>query len=286
MKEVKTFDTMAVFGFPFDRAKDSNDNWIYGDRISSGDFYSRTTDTLNSDAQAQGDYLDEIIFMDNTGDIYVIDPRSTSSDKIVSKIEGYSSNPGDCISAGNLDGTLPGWEFATALGYADEFEIRYPDNAQVSGDLPQTYGQGDQMAVGELDGDNRHEGVFLIHDKGGSDYLGEFRIYDINTGNVKATYHPSADIMPWDSIAAGDVNGDGIDEIIWGSYQQNNGDGDIYIIQWDGTEGSDGFTELGSITNIFYRGDRVIAGDLNADGIAEIAHGSHKDGKIIIYTRQ
>ena len=286
MEEVKSFDTNAAFGFPFDRAKDSNDNWIYGDRISSGDFYHRDEEKLNVDGESSGDYLDEIIFMDYDDNIYVIDPRSTASDKIVSEITGYGTNPGDCIGAGNLDGTFPGWEFATALNTADEIEIRYPDNGPVTGDLPQRYIDGDQMTVGELNGDNQAEVIILKHDPLGENYLGEIQIYDISNGNVIAAYTPGVDIMYWDSIAAGDVNGDGIDEIIWGASQENDGNGDIYIIQWDGSEGSGGFTELGSITNVFYKGDRVIAGDLNADGIAEIAHGCHTSGNITVYTKQ
>jgi hypothetical protein len=288
MDEVKTFDTGAAFGFTFDRAKDSSDNWIFGDRISTGDFYDRNNSTLNTEAGANGDYIDEIVYMDWDNNIYVIDPRSTASDKIVSDLSGYASDPGDCLAAGNLDGVFPGWEFATALRGASELEFRYPNNGEVRTDLSYSFSgtPGDQMAVGELDGDDRAELILLIHDLGGSQWLGEIRIVDIETGDAVATYTPSADIKPWDSIFAGDVNGDGIDEIIWGTLQEDSGDGDIYVISWDGSQGSGGFAEIGVITNVFYRGDIAVAGDLNADGVDEIVHGSRVDGKMYIYTTQ
>jgi hypothetical protein len=278
ISEVKTFATETVFGsgVSFWGATYGNDE-IHADRIACGDFYDRSTSALNTDESPAGDYKDEIIFMDHPNNIYIADPRSTASNKVVSQF-AYTTEMGDGLAVGNLGGGLLGREFAVAHR-ADYLRIRYPDNTLVQGDRTRDFEIGDQFTAGELDGDNQSELIYLIHGTA-FDPVGEIQIVDPDTSGDLATYGPSVDINPWDAIAAGDVNGDGVDEIIWGAQDG----GDVYVIAWDGTSG--GFSEIGTIANVFARYDRIVAGDINDDGIAEIIHGRTGDGKVIIYPTQ
>jgi hypothetical protein len=283
MVEVETYDTPTIFSTTFDRSEDDG-NQIYGDRITCGDFSDESGSIKDSSGNYLGDYKDEIVFMDfNENRIYIFDPRITSGDKIVSQFD-YGSEHGDNLSAGNLDGTLPGWEFVVHQN-SGHIRIRRGDNSVVS-TVSWTHQLGDQMAAGELNGDNRAEVLHLDHHSTVSDHVGKIRILDPESWDILAEYDPNVDINPWDSICTGDITGDGVDEIIWGSSKAATDGGDIYILRWDGSSGSSSFSVIGTINDVFYRGDRVIAGDLNADGIAEIVHGSNVDNKISVYTKQ
>ena len=282
MGEVATYDTDAIFSTVFDRSQDEGAQ-IYGDRITSGDFSGESGNIEDSSGNYLGDYKDEIVFMDiGANMIFIFDPRITSGDKIVSQFD-YGSEHGDSISAGNLDGAFPAWEFVVHQNSA-HIRIRRADNDVVS-EVSWTHQLGDQMAVGELNGDNRSEVLILDHDKI-SDSVGEIYILDPETWGILATYTPNVDINPWDSICAADVTGDGVDEIIWGSSKAASGGGDIYILKWDGSDAISSFSVIGTINDVFYRGDRVIAGDLNADGVAEIVLGGGSDTTISIYMKE
>jgi hypothetical protein len=285
MTNPTTFDTRVIFGqgVGFDRFQE-NEEWMYGDRIACGDFADATGTIKDGSGNYLGDYKDEIILLDQNADrVRIFDPRSTSSDKVLSDF-AYSTGPGDSLGTGNLDGSFPGWEFAVAHG-DDNLRIRYGDNAIAEPDRGFFFDRGDQMAVGDLDQDNRAEVVYLRHGTVSS-YVGEILIIDAGTGSAVGTYSPPVDLEPWDSITVGDVNGDGIGEIIWGSGTPTGG-GDIRILSWDSVNG--GVTQNGIINGVYKRGDRIVAGDLNGDGVAEIAHGRNNttsDGTIVIYTMQ
>jgi hypothetical protein len=156
MTNPKAFDTNVVLGTGFDRWWTGSD-YIYGDRIACGDFADATGTVKDVDGNYLGDYKDEILLTDFQGDhLYIFDPRSTASNKVLQD-HGYHTSEGHAVAAGNLDGAYPGWEFA--VSHRDDYlRIRYGDNVIAHPDRFQAYdGSGDQMTVGDLDGDGTAE---------------------------------------------------------------------------------------------------------------------------------
>ena len=126
-----------------------------------------------------------------------------------------------------------------------------------------TYQQGVRVAVGDVNGDGRNEIVTAP----GKDAWTELRVFDGRTYRQLNTLLPFKNGAWWAGayIAAGDVNGDGRDEIVEGL--DAGCCTTLHVL--DAMSGSDlsGFYPYGTNSEV---GARVAAGDLNGDGEADV----------------
>jgi len=81
-------------------------------------------------------------------------------------------------------------------------------------------------------------------------------------------------IYKWDGLTAGDIDGDGLDEIIHGEKKKDK----IFIYDALGRK----MKEI-DVLNGFGGGDGLTAGDFDGDGKDEIIHGDYEDNKIKIW---
>jgi hypothetical protein len=126
-----------------------------------------------------------------------------------------------------------------------------------------TYQQGVRVAIGDVNGDGRNEIVTAP----GKDAWTELRVFDGRTYRQLNALLPFKNGSWWAGayIAAGDVNGDGRDEIVEGL--DAGCCTTLHVL--DATNGNDlsGFYPYGSNSEV---GARVAAGDLNGDGEADV----------------
>jgi len=124
------------------------------------------------------------------------------------------------------------------------------------------FAQADGLAMGDINGDGRDE---IIH----ADQDMRIEIYDLNGRKLK-TLHEFTDgselsFTTGDAVVTGDVNGDGIDEIIWGDQQ-----GWLHVFTAEGTKVLD-------ISTTFRRWDGLAAGNVRRTGAEEIVVASQQD---------
>ena len=132
----------------------------------------------------------------------------------------------------------------------------------------------DGLAAGDVDGDGGNEIIHADRDDKIIIYNGiGKKEYQFNIGEFKAYKGKVGDEYDWyfgDRIAVGDVDGNGIDEIIHASR-----DDKITIYDYSGSIKIEFEVD-------FERGDSLSAGDVNGDGVDEIIQ-ADRDDKIIIY---
>ena len=218
-----------------------------------------------------------------------------SSDKIkFFEMDGSASSPPqidvphndyrniDAIAAGDLDGDGIDeivYARATEIGRSGDDKIhvydvypRYEELSKFDNDFDAIEGY-DDLAVGDVNGDRKDE---IILGDADDDYI---RLFTINgNSDVNGDGNPDyfdVDFERHDRVAAGDVNGDGVEEIILGDASRNN----ITIYNINGNE-------LASFEpNGGYSGeDEIASGDVDGDGIDEIVFGDGNGHKIYIYT--
>lgn len=128
-----------------------------------------------------------------------------------------------------------------------------------------TYQGGVYVAAGDLNRDGASE--ILVGTGGGT--KGEIRIFDgVSGGMLKVATPFGSSFTGGVSVAAGDVNGDGVSEIIAGSAT-----GAGVIVVTDGVTGKTRFS-LTPFGTAYTGGVSVAAGDLNGDGHDDVVAGS------------
>ncbi len=124
----------------------------------------------------------------------------------------------------------------------------------------------DDLTVGDVNGDGNKE--IILGDA--SDPRGRgIRVFT-SSGREIAWYSVPGGYERYDRITAGDVDGDGRDEIIFGD--ASTGDDSIHVIHW--SESSVGKLTAEETFYVNYdRRDEIAAADIDGDGIAEIILG-------------
>lgn len=170
-------------------------------------------------------------------------------------------------SFGDLDGDGVG-EIVVASDFNPNGSLAYTnayhvDGSVVSGFPVLTNGDSGNVTVVDLDGDNRCEIIAHEHGPGSTG-----KLYLIGgDGTVRSGWPVTLDYYPATSAAAGDLDGDGIKEIVYAS--------GLSLFAWhlDGTLVSGfPFTPGGGVK--FWASDPVMA-DIDGDNLHEIAIGAY-----------
>ena len=133
------------------------------------------------------------------------------------------------------------------------------------------YGQvasGANIALGDIDGDLEQELITGAGPGGGP----HIRTFELDGTPITSFFAYDEGFRGGVDVAAGDTNGDGIDEIIVGAGP--GGGPHIRVLTADGAEISNFF----AYAQTFRGGIRVDAGDLDGDGIDEIVSGAGPGG--------
>jgi hypothetical protein len=109
----------------------------------------------------------------------------------------------------------------------------------------------------------------------------EVRVYDAATNALRFTLDPFPGFTGGLSVAAGDVNGDGVPDIIVGA---GNGGGPAILV-YDGVDGSL-LSSFFAYEESFRGGVLVAAGDVNGDGHADIIAGTGVGGgpRVLVFS--
>ncbi len=124
----------------------------------------------------------------------------------------------------------------------------------------------DDLAVGDVDGDGLQE--IILGDA--SDPNGRsIRVFNM-FGHIKGWIKIPGGYERYDRIAVGDLDGDGVDEIVHGD--ASTGDDSIHIYKFN--ENIEGyFSELHKFNVNYSRHDEIAVADIDNDGVAEIIFG-------------
>jgi len=135
-------------------------------------------------------------------------------------------------------------------------------------------------SAGDVNGDGRADliaGAFLNEFTG--DYAGSVRVISGSDGSILHTFTGNGeDGFGWSVGSVGDVNGDGIpDLIVGGQYDNNNGinSGSAHVIS--GSDGSVLFDFNGDDAGDGFGVSVSGAGDVNGDGIPDLIVGAYRD---------
>ena len=144
------------------------------------------------------------------------------------------------------------------------------------------FSDGDGIGAGDFDGDGIDEVVHADH----SDNI--ITIYDMNA-NVKGRFSTDDyfDLTGRDEIATGDVNLDGVDELIVATQDDGNKGRStgIHVFAFKKAGGQYKQQEIAYFPILYQKGDRIAAGDVNADGVDEIVWAS-QEGVVRVYNMQ
>jgi len=186
----------------------------------------------------------------------------------VSRAFKAESAHGDALAVGHFGNTNQ--EFI-ALALNEKDQIRLYD--AVTGEIIRTFHvdniqSGEMICAGDINGDGTDEIIYGDRDNW-------IRVFNSRDGTLVMEFNrfrvgsrdEGFDYQEYDGLAAGDVDGDGVDEILYGSR-----DGDYIAI----IEPADRTTRKIDVGD-FQKGEGIAAGDLDGDGTEEIVYGDRDD---------
>ena len=150
-----------------------------------------------------------------------------------------------------------------------------------NGDNDSDYFGASVASAGDVNGDGKADVIVGAYgdDNNGAD-TGSARIFSGADGSVLYTFNgdSSNDYFGRSVAGAGDVNGDGKDDLIVGAYgDDNNGSNSGSARIFSGADGSILYTFNGESTNDYFGYSVAAAGDVNGDGRADVIVGAYQD---------
>ncbi|MBI4599192.1 S8 family serine peptidase [Candidatus Uhrbacteria bacterium] len=183
---------------------------------------------------------------------------------------GQDKRQGVFVASGDVDGDRVDEIIVSPdQGGGGEVRIFAADGTQLFSFFPfDRVSQAIRVALGDLDGDGTDELVAALG-VGGKPRI---RLFEGNGTFLREfdAYHPS--FQGGVAIAMGDLDGDGVDEIVTGAGP--GGGPHVRVFEADGTLR----TQFFSYAQTFRGGVRVAAGDLDGDGVDEIVTGAGPGG--------
>ncbi len=175
----------------------------------------------------------------------------------------------DSMVVGNLDGEGED-EIVIADASDDKIHIFSHDLSEI-GSFNAGIERYDDIALGDVNGDGQLE--IILGDA--SDPSGKgIRVFD-SSGNELGWIKISGGYERYDRVDAGDVDGDGVDEIVHGDASDDN----IHVYKWNSsTQGH--FSGVTQFNMDYSREDEIAVGDVDSDGIAEIIFAEGTNGAI------
>lgn len=226
-----------------------------------------------------GNYRDEIVIgfgkergpKKLRGYIAVISPKSF---RVIKSFNVRFSRYDD-LTVGNIYPDRGGYdEIIIGSASRDTLEV-YTGAGRKVASIDVGYERYDRIAAGDVDGDGYDE---IILGDASKDTIRVFKLTGKSRLTEIATLKSEGTFDRADDVAAGDIDGDGVDEIVF-----FNNDGTVKFLMLGSTQNSNANEKIRPIKVKYDKYSHVAAGDINSDGKDEIIVAYPPDDKIHIY---